>query len=80
MEKQISVIKNVAKISIVGVGMANYSGVAGRFFSVFQKLAVPLHLVTTSEIKISAIIDKKHLKKAANELHKEFSLETLKKS
>ena len=77
--KQISVIKNVAKISIVGVGMANYSGVAGRFFSVFHKLGVTLHLVTTSEIKISAIIDKKHLKKAAGELHKEFALEVPKK-
>lgn len=74
-EKQISVIKNVAKISIVGVGMANYSGVAGRFFSVFHKMRVALHLITTSEIKISAIIDKKYLKKAANELHKEFALE-----
>lgn len=78
--KYISVIKNVAKISIVGVGMANYSGVAGRFFSVFHKLGVALRLVTTSEIKISAIIDRKHLKKAANELHKEFSLEAPKKT
>ena len=73
-EKQILVVKNVAKISIIGVGMAHHSGVAGRFFSVFHKLGVPLHLVTTSEIKISAIIDKKHLKKAANQLHKEFEL------
>ncbi|MCY4512442.1 MAG: aspartate kinase [Bdellovibrionales bacterium] len=73
-EKQILVVKNVAKISIIGVGMAHHSGVAGRFFSVFHKLSVPLHLITTSEIKISAIIDKKHLKKTANQLHKEFEL------
>lgn len=72
--KQILVVKNVAKISIIGVGMAHHSGVAGLFFSVFHKLGVPLHLVTTSEIKISAIIDKKYLKKAANQLHKEFEL------
>ena len=73
-EKQILVVKDVAKISIIGVGMANHSGVAGQFFSVCHKLRVPLHLVTTSEIKISAIIDKKHLKKTANQLHEEFAL------
>ena len=73
-EKKILVVKNAAKISIIGVGMAHHSGVAGQFFSVFHKLGVSLHLVTTSEIKISAIIDKKHLKKAANQLHKEFKL------
>ena len=73
-EKQVLVVRNVAKISIIGVGMAHHSGVAGRFFSVFHKSGVPLHLITTSEIKISAIIDKKHLKKTANQLHKEFEL------
>lgn len=73
-EKDISVVDNVAKISIVGVGMASYSGVAGRFFSVIKKTKANLYLVTTSEIKISAIIDEKDLKKTAIALHEEFGL------
>ena len=73
-EDAVSVIDQVAKISVVGVGMAHHSGVAGRFFSVFQRLDVPLYLVTTSEIKISAIIDREHLKRAAQALHEEFGL------
>ena len=74
IEKEISIIDKVAKISIVGVGMASHSGVAGRFFSVIKKTKARLYLVTTSEIKISAIIDKKSLKKTALALHKEFNL------
>ncbi len=73
-ESSVSVIDHVAKISVIGVGMAHHSGVAGRFFSVFRRLDVPLHLVTTSEIKISAIIGKRHLKRAARALHEEFGL------
>ena len=73
-EKDIAIIDKVAKISIVGVGMASHSGVAGRFFSVLKKTRAKLYLVTTSEIKISAIIDKKDLKKTAIALHKEFNL------
>lgn len=73
-EKDISIISNVAKISIIGVGMASHSGVAGRFFSVLKKKQVRLYLVTTSEIKISAIISAKDLKRTAVALHKEFGL------
>ena len=74
VEKNTSVINNVAKISVVGVGMASHSGVAGRFFSVIKKTKAKLYLVTTSEIKISAVIDSKSLKKTAIALHKEFKL------
>ncbi len=73
-EKNIIIIDKVSKISVVGVGMSHHSGVAGRFFSVFQSLGVPLHLVTTSEIKISAVIDESHLAKVAQALHSEFQL------
>ena len=73
-KKHIEVIDKVSKISVIGVGMAHHSGVAGKFFSVFKKLNIHLHLVTTSEIKISAIIDEAHLKKVAQALHSEFNL------
>lgn len=72
---EILLIQNLAKISTVGVGMKNHPGVAARFFQVMKTLNVPLHLVTTSEIKISAVIDSEHLKKVAQALHKEFQLE-----
>ena len=75
--KRISLIKNTAKISVVGVGMAHHAGVAGRFFSVLQKAGAGARFVTTSEIKISAIIDKKFLKQTARRLHKAFGLENV---
>jgi aspartate kinase len=68
-------LENVAKISTVGVGMHNHPGVAARFFSVLASKGIGVHLVTTSEIKISAIIDKDQLQTAAQALHTEFSLD-----
>ncbi len=72
---QIVVMDQMAKISTVGVGMRNHPGVASRFFKVLHDLEVPVHLVTTSEIKISAVIDKSNLEVAARALHQAFSLE-----
>ena len=73
--KQISLIENMAKISIVGVGMRNHPGVAARFFGVLAKKNVQIQIVTTSEIKVSAVIDAALLKEAAEALHTEFSLD-----
>jgi aspartate kinase len=72
---EVSLIENMAKISVVGVGMRNHPGVAARFFSVLARHSVPVHLVTTSEIKISAVIDQANLSAAANALHTEFGLD-----
>ena len=71
-EKDIFVIDQAVKISVVGVGMAHHSGVAGRFFSALKKAKAHLYLVTTSEIKISAVIREKDLQKTAQALHDEF--------
>ena len=71
-QTKVSIIEGLAKLSIVGVGMANHPGVAARFFKALNKTGVDMHLVTTSEIKISAIIDKKHLSEAAQAIHEEF--------
>ena len=71
-QTKVSIIEGLAKLSIVGVGMANHPGVAARFFKALNKIGVDMHLVTTSEIKISAIIDKKHLSEAAQAIHEEF--------
>jgi Aspartokinases len=71
----VTVFKEMAKISTVGVGMKNHPGVAARFFTILNDLEVPIHLVTTSEIKIFAVIDRKNLEKAANGLHLQFALD-----
>lgn len=65
----------MAKVSAVGVGMRNHPGVAAKFFQVLAKLNIPIHLVTTSEIKISAVIDEVHLKVAAQALHSIFEID-----
>ncbi len=72
---QITVINNMAKLSAVGVGMRTHSGVAGRFFRVLSKIETPIYLVTTSDIKISAVIEQSQLQQAAQALHSEFGLD-----
>lgn len=74
---RITLINDMAKVSVVGVGMQNQFGVAARFFSALARESIPIRLVTTSDIKISAVIEKNNLDKAANVLHSEFKLEGL---
>ena len=71
---QTEVMDNVAKVSIVGVGMRTHFGVAAKFFNTLSKEKIPIHLVTTSEIKISSIVDLDKLELAVNSLHKAFNL------
>lgn len=71
----VTVMTDVAKVSIVGVGMRNHPGVAARFFQLLSKQKIPIFLVTTSEIKVSAVIPKEHLELAANSLHQGFGLD-----
>ncbi len=77
LPKSINIIchENKAKVSVVGVGMRNHYGVAANFFNVFAKNNVEVHLVTTSEIKISAIVDIDNLDTIANALHTVFDLD-----
>jgi aspartate kinase len=70
-----SALKDVAKVSIVGVGMRSHPGVAARFFDVLSKNNIELHMVTTSDIKMSGVIPRSRLEEAVRELHKEFHLE-----
>lgn len=71
-ESQVTYEHGYAKLSVVGIGMKTEKGVASRFFKSLED--VPLRMVTTSEIKISCLLDKKYLKKAENALIKEFEL------
>lgn len=73
---KLSIMKDLSKISTVGVGMKNHPGVAARFFKALSTLNIPIHLVTTSDIKISAVIDRSVLQRAAEALHTEFGLDS----
>jgi aspartate kinase len=72
---EVSMRENMAKISVVGVGMRNHPGVAAKFFEVLARENLTVHLVTTSEIKISAVIAKSGLASAAQALHTAFGLD-----
>lgn len=66
--------EDIAKVSIVGVGMRSHSGVASRMFGTLAKNNVNIQLITTSEIKISVVIKKADADKAVQALHKAFEL------
>jgi aspartate kinase len=67
--------KGVSKISIIGVGMITTPGVTFKMFQALAKKKINIQVISTSEIKISVLIDKKDSKKALAILHKEFKLE-----
>ena len=64
----------VAKLSIVGIGMRTNAGIAEEMFKALAKEKINIDLISTSEIKISVLISRKHLLKAVNVLHKVFKL------
>lgn len=66
---------NIAKVSLVGVGMRSHAGVASKMFRVLADENVNIRMVSTSEIKISVVIDEKHMELAVNALHKAFGLD-----
>ena len=65
---------NIAKISIVGVGMRSNAGVASQMFDVLSKNNINIDVISTSEIKISVLINKDLTEKALNTLHEHFDL------
>ena len=66
---------NVAKISVVGIGMRSHTGVAAKMFEVLSKEGINIKVITTSEIKISVLIDRKYMELAVQALHDAFELE-----
>ena len=73
--KKIIIDEKVSKVSIVGVGMITTPGVTFRMFNALAKKNINIIVISTSEIKISVLIDRKNLKKAVDVLHKEFKLD-----
>ena len=73
--RDLIVDKNVSKVSIIGVGMIATPGVTYRMFQALAKKNINILVISTSEIKISVLINKKNISKAILALHKEFKLE-----
>ncbi len=70
--KGVTVDPHIAKVSIIGVGMRTHAGVAARMFQVLSRAGVNIEMISTSEIKISVVIDEKNTERAVKALHKEF--------
>ena len=67
--------EDVSKVSVVGIGMRSQSGVAAKMFKVLSGEGVNIKVITTSEIKISVLIDRKYMELAVQSLHDAFELE-----
>jgi len=72
--EQVDFDENIARISIVGVGMRTHSGIAARMFGALASQKINIEMISTSEIKISCIVNKKYGQKAARVIHTKFGL------
>lgn len=67
--------ENISKVSIVGVGMRNHSGIATTMFHILAKEGINILMISTSEIKVSCVIEEKYTELAVRALHDAFALE-----
>ncbi|HEX4325679.1 MAG TPA: aspartate kinase, partial [Burkholderiales bacterium] len=67
--------QNVAKVSMVGVGMRTHAGIASQMFRTLAEEGINIQMISTSEIKISVVIDDKYMELAVRALHKAFGLD-----
>jgi aspartate kinase len=67
--------KNVAKISVIGVGMRSHTGLAQKMFSTLAEKGINIHVISTSEIKISVLINEEYLELALRALHTAYDLD-----
>ncbi|MBN1405339.1 MAG: aspartate kinase [Candidatus Omnitrophica bacterium] len=72
--KDVTYNKDIAKVSVVGIGMKSHSGIAARMFKALAKKKINIEMISTSEIKISCVIDKKSADSAVRAIHDEFRL------
>ncbi len=74
--EKVAIDENIAKVSIVGLGMRSHAGVASKMFSVLAKEGINIEAITTSEIKISCVVEKKYGELAVRALHTAFGLDS----
>ena len=72
--KKIESDEKIAKISIIGVGMRSHAGIAAKTFQTLAKEGINIQMISTSEIKISLVIDEKYTELAVRSLHDAFEL------
>jgi aspartate kinase len=65
----------IAKISIVGVGMRSHAGIASQMFKTLADEGINIQMISTSEIKISVVVEEKYLELAVRALHSSFGLD-----
>jgi len=70
----VSLDKKIAKVSLVGVGMRSHAGIASKMFKCLADEGINIQIITTSEIKISVVIEEKYLELAVRALHSAFEL------
>lgn len=75
--KSMTVTESIAKVSLVGVGMRTHSGVAAKMFEVLSRESVNIQMISTSEIKISCVIEEKYVELAIRSLHAAFGLDDM---
>ena len=73
--REVEVKEDIAKVSLVGVGMRSHSGIASRMFQALSREGINIMMISTSEIKVSCVIEEKHLELALRSLHNEFELD-----
>jgi len=73
--ESVSGSQDIAKISIVGVGMRNHSGIATTMFNVLAREGINIHMISTSEIKVSCVVEEKYTELAVRALHDAFELD-----
>jgi aspartate kinase len=73
--RTVEVNEAIAKVSLVGVGMRSHSGVAARMFATLSREGINIMMISTSEIKISCVVEEKYMELAVRSLHQEFGLE-----
>ena len=67
--------ENIAKVSVIGVGMRHHAGVTAKMFQAMANENINIHMISTSEIKVSCVVDDLHTAKAVQVLHDEFELD-----
>lgn len=72
--RSISTNKNIAKVSTIGIGMKSHVGIAARMFRALADLGINIQMISTSEIKISCVIDKEQAEPAVRAIHDRFEL------
>ena len=72
--KSVACNKNISKVSVVGAGMTSNPGVAALMFEALYDAGINIHMISTSEIKISVLIDEKNAEQAVNAIHSKFNL------